>query len=325
MCARASIPLVLCGFLINEPQSARGIEHKDHTAEFILRAADRKSVMQRIYHRCLVSWSCGLLVLLCLLHSHAGAQEPKTLIGIDEKLGQNIPLDLSFYDEDANMVTLKEVIGGKPTLLLLVFYECQGICTPLLNGVAEVVRRAPELRLGEDFRIITISFDPEDTPAVARGKRENYLKLIDRPVDPGAWRFLTGNQETIDKVCDAVGFRYVKQDGAFVHVGVITVLSPEGRIARYLDAGNMVGNVIPFLPFEIQMALSEASNGQVGSTVHKVLQLCFQYDPEGKRYALNITRMIMVIILLFAGMLLLYVTMFSKIKPEQSEAEIKKE
>lgn len=260
-----------------------------------------------------------LLLFVLFWASPLPAQDQNTLIGIDEKLGGQVPLDLSFYDEEGNTTTLKDAAGGKPVLLLLVFYECQGICTPLLNGVAEVLRRAPELRLGEDFRILTVSFDPADTPATAHGKQQNYLKLIGREVDPAAWRFFTGSQENIDKLCDAVGFRYIKQNGTFIHVGMITVLTPAGKIARYLAAGNVTGNVISFLPFEIQMALSEASNGRVGSTVHKVLQLCFQYDPAGKRYALDITRIVMVIILLFMGMLLLYVTVFSKIKPEEEE------
>ncbi len=140
-----------------------------------------------------------------------------------------------------------------------------------------------------------------------------------RDIPAHGWRFLSGNQENIDKICDSVGFRYTKQDNVFIHAAVITVLSAQGKIVRYLYTGDVVRNVLPIFPFEIELALSEAGNGKVGGAVHRIVRLCFQYDQEGKRYSLSITRIMLVIILLFAGCILLYVTVFCKIgrKAEQ--------
>ena len=253
---------------------------------------------------------------LLLVAASARAQTKESEIGVDEKLGQTVPLDLTFYDEQGEPVVLKDLMGERPVILTLVFYTCQGICTPLLNGLADVIRRNPQLEPERDFRIITISFDPQDTPARAEAKRKSYLELVDRKIDPDGWRFLTGNQENIDKICDAVGFRYVEQEGTFIHSGALTILTPDGKIARYLYGGDVRRNMIPFLPFEIQLALSEASEGRVGPTVNKVLRLCFQYDQAGKRYVLSITRISMTFVAIFAICVLLYVTVFSRIGRE---------
>ncbi|MDC0357782.1 SCO family protein [Oligoflexia bacterium] len=250
------------------------------------------------------------------------AQDSEIQIGIEEKLGQTIPLDLSFYDEEGQPVVLKDMMMAKPTLLVLAFFSCEGICKPLLGGLAEAVGRSPETDPGKDYQIITVSFDPKDDPATAKEMRAMTLEQVGRPLPDEAWRFLTGNQENIDKLCDAVGFRYIKQTGTFIHSGVVTVLSATGKVVRYIYGGNISRDIMPFLPFELQMALMEASEGRIGSTVNKVLRLCFQYDQEGKRYVLSVTRIVMVIVLLFAIMVLLYVTKFSKVGSDRDKKTV---
>lgn len=265
-----------------------------------------------------------ILLVIWLLPASVFSQDNAIQIGIDEKLGNVVPKDLSFYDEDGNKVVLGELLGEKPTVLSLVFYLCEGICTPLLNGLAEGITRMTQLSLGKDYQIITISFDPTETPELARNKRANYMRMISRAETDKSWRFLTGNKENIDKICDAVGFRYIEQGGTFVHSGALTILSPEGKIVRYIYGSNISRNVMPVLPLELQLALTEAAGGKIGPTINKVLQLCFQYDQEGKRYVLSVTRIAMAVVVIFALLVLLYVTAFSRISRESVEKRFPK-
>jgi len=199
-------------------------------------------------------------------------------VGIDEQLGKNLPGQVAFADEQGNPVTL-QALFGKPTILALVYYECPGICTPLLNNLTETLDRL-DLTPGADYQVVTISFDPKDTPTIAAKKRANYFKQFHKPFPPEAWRFLTGDQAAIDAITDAVGFRYKKVGNDFNHPGVIIVLSPDGRVMRYL-AG------VQFMPFDIKMAVIEASKGKPMPTVNRVLAFCFSYDPDGRRYVFS--------------------------------------
>jgi protein SCO1/2 len=208
----------------------------------------------------------------------ASAQET---IGLDEKLGETVPLDLVFHDEDGKPIKLRDAITG-PTVLSLVYFTCPGICTPLLNSTVQLVNKTP-LEPGEDFRLLTVSFDPNDTPAVAKAKKQNYLSQIKRPFPPDHWMWLTGDADAIRQLTDAVGFRYEKQGEAFVHPATLIVLSPKGKIARYLLG-------LSFQPFDLKMALAEASQERTGPTIRKALLLCFSYDPESRRYVANVTR-----------------------------------
>jgi len=219
-----------------------------------------------------------LFVITAYIHQLNGQEQD---IGIDEKLDQNIPLNLSFLDEAGKPVTLKELFG-KPTILTLVYYRCPGICSPLLNGVAEMVDKL-DMVIGKDYNIVTISFDPSEDYITAAGKKRNYLDNMKKKIPEQNWRFLTGDSTAAAKITDAIGFRYKKQDNNFVHSAVITILSPDGKIARYLYGVN-------FLPLDVKLALTEASEGKSGPTINKFLKLCFSYDPEGRKYVLNFTR-----------------------------------
>ncbi len=259
----------------------------------------------------------NLPALLMLLAMGTGwGQASKTEIGIDEHLGAMIPADATFYDETGRVVRLGELVD-RPTVLALVYYSCPGICSPLLDGVAEVMGRS-QLAPGADYRVITISFDVHDTPAAATdeaertrrqdtqfNKRKNYMAQVGRDFDASGWRFLTGDQQNIDKITGAVGFKYMLEKGTFVHSGALTILSPQGEITRYLYG-------ITYLPFDLEMAVSEASQGKVGPTVNKLLRYCFAYDPEGHTYALSMTRITGAMVMLFAAFVLFYVLVISR-------------
>lgn len=205
-----------------------------------------------------------------------------TEVGVDEKLGQKIPLDVVFNDEAGKPVPLRALVT-KPTLLLLVYYECPNICNPLMNGLAETLDRT-DIAPGGDYQVITVSFDETETPALAARKKENYLKSFSRPFPPAAWRFLTGDKKSIAAVTDAVGFRFQRTGRDFNHAGVITVLAADGKIIRYLHG-------ITFLPFDIKMSLIEASKGQTMPPLNRVLAFCYSYDPEGRKYAFNFLKL----------------------------------
>lgn len=206
--------------------------------------------------------------------------------GLVEKLGGTAALDVTLRDETGREVTLASIVD-KPTVLNLVFFRCAGICSPLLNGLVDGLNGL-DMEQGKDFQVVTVSFDPGDTPEVATRKRQNYVTQLKRPCPESGWRFLTGDAAQTLRLCDSVGF-YFKRDGdQFVHPAALIFLSPKGRIVRYMYG-------IRFLPFDMKMAVAEASEGRIGTTVQKALQLCFSYDPAGKRYVLDVTRIAAVV------------------------------
>ena len=224
-------------------------------------------------------------------------------IGIDEKLGQRVPVDLTFKAEDGQPVALQSLLG-KPTLLTLVYYECPGICTPLLNNLTDTLDRL-DLRPGVDYQVITISFDPRDTPALAEKKRSNYLKQFHKEFPALAWRFLTGDQPAIDRITEAVGFRYQRSGKDFNHPGVVMVLSADGKMMRYLPG-------IRFMPFDIKMAVIEASQGRPMPTINRVLALCFSYDPEGRKYVFSTLRVTGSVTLVMLGLFVAWLVISSR-------------
>ena len=216
-------------------------------------------------------------------------------VGIDEKLGATIPLDLTLNGEDGKPVTLRQLID-KPTILTLNYFRCAGICTPQLNGLAEVLNRTGAIP-GQDFQVLTVSFDPRDEPEIAAQKRTNYLGEITRPFPPGAWRFLTGPGSTTKALADAVGFKFKPVGDDFVHAAAIIFLSPTGDVTRYMYG-------VTYLPADLQLAAQEAALNQARPTINKWLKICFSYDPEGRKYVLSFTKIGAVIILLGAALFL---------------------
>jgi protein SCO1 len=239
------------------------------------------------------------------------AQVPAA-VGVDEKLGKSVPLDLTLKDEDGKPVTLRSLVDT-PTILTLNYFRCAGICTPILNSVAGMAGKLT-LEPDRDYRIVTVSFDDRDTPEIASRKRANYLKQMDRPFPPSGWRFLTGDAKSTKELCDAVGFTFEKQGEDFIHPGVIVFLSPEGKITRYMYG-------ITFLPADVQMALTEAAKGQAEPTVNRLLQFCFRYDPQGRRFVFSATRLAGTTVLLAALGFVAFLVIRGRRRPGESEGD----
>lgn len=218
------------------------------------------------------------LTIVLLLVSFVMADDK---LGLQEHPGEKVPLDLVFLDEKGKETTFQTILDGKPTILTLNYYGCPGLCTPQLNDLAQNLTKVKLLE-NKDYKVITLSFNPLETPEDAMKKKTNLIASMQRPFDSEAWRFLTGSQENILKVTNSVGFHFEKEAdsnnmGEYIHPAVLVALSPEGKITRYL-------NGIEQLPFDIQMALMEASNGTVRPTIAKTLLFCFAFDPKNKTY-----------------------------------------
>jgi protein SCO1/2 len=232
-------------------------------------------------------------------------------VGITERLGATIPLDLELKDETGQAVTLRQLID-KPTILTLNYFRCAGICTPQLSGVAEVLNRT-EAVPGQDFQVLTVSFDERDEPEVAAQKRTNYLGEITRPFPPAAWRFLTGPAATTRALADAVGFKFKRVNDDFVHAAAIIFLSPKGEVTRYMYG-------ITYLPADLQLAAQEAARGEAQPTINKFLKFCFSYDPAGRKYVLKTTTIGASIIILAALIFVFALTRRGRqIKPEEGQ------
>lgn len=262
----------------------------------------------------------GLRILILLLATlffqntaQAHVEQPKDLsgIGIDEKLGQFIPLDLTFYDENGNPVSLKQLIHT-PLILAPVFYRCPNVCSFLLFNLAGVINKLPS-EPGKEYQVWTVSFDETEKPDLAFEKKKMYLKMIEKPFPEDAWRFLTGDKENIHKLTDAIGFHFKRQGEDFLHPVTLVILSPDGKITRYMYGTE-------FLPFDLKMALLEASEGRVGPTLSKVLRFCFSYDPQGRKYVFNTLKVTGIVTLLFALSLILFLVFKGKKKPIKEES-----
>jgi protein SCO1/2 len=209
-------------------------------------------------------------------------------VGIDEQLGETIPLDLEFVDEHGKSVRLRDYFTtGRPVVLNLGYYRCPMLCGLVLNGLVDAVAET-ELAVGNDYAIVTVSVDPNETHRLAYLKKKSVLQAIDQPGAAKGWHFLTGEHDAIAKLTDAAGFGYqwVERRGEFAHAAVLIVLTPEGRIARYLYG-------IKYPARTYRLSLVEAAAGEIGSTLDKVLLYCFQYDRHAGQYtpaAMNLMR-----------------------------------
>ncbi len=246
----------------------------------------------------------GLFIILMNNISAQNAVSPEVEIGIVEKLGQTIPMDLKFVNEKSDTVTIGSLIT-KPTILSFVYFDCPGLCSPLLDGIADVVSKT-ELTLGKEYDIITISFNTKDTPEKAAVKKLNFVSKI-KENQRGSWTYLTGELENIQKITESVGFRYKPTGVDFAHPSTIIILSPQGKITRYLYG-------ITFLPFELKMAIVEAQKGQVQPTSNKIYDFCFAYDPQSKTYTLQFTRLMGSFVVILALFFVLYLFVSSRKK-----------
>lgn len=262
-----------------------------------------------------MNFKVALLLIFTIGYGATGtptmAQDPvdTVAVGVFEHLDAVIPDGLSFRDENNKPVILKDLIKH-PTILALIYFDCPGICPQLLSSVANVVRKM-DMQLGKDYQIITVSFNPLDTPEKALDKKNNFL---DRKTKHYAqsWNYLTGDSANIYALSNAVGFKFIHAGNDFIHPTCITILSPEGKITRYLYGTS-------YLPFDVKMALIEAQKGISRPTINRILDFCFTYDPAGRRYSLAITKISATIIIFLA--VILFITLIIRSSRKRSKSK----
>ena len=208
-------------------------------------------------------------------------------IGVDQKLGAPIPLDLEFRDEGGSTVRLGQYFTtGKPVVLSLVYYRCPGLCTMTLNSMSAAFKPLT-LSVGKDFEVVTVSIDPKETPKLAAAKKAEYLKRYGRPGAEAGWHFLTGDEASIQALASAVGFRYVYQPeiDQYAHAAAIMVATPQGKLARYFYG-------IEYSARDLRLGLVEASGNKIGTLADVMTLLCYQYDPKSGKYGAAVMRIV---------------------------------
>lgn len=230
-------------------------------------------------------------------HERKDSDQAKGEIGVEERLGLYVPLVLSFSDETGKPVRLEEIVD-RPTIVAPVFLSCRSSCPMLLGSLASALGKI-SLRPGEAYTAVAVSFDDEDTPAIASQAKINYLTAVGSDYPEAAWRFLTGSGDAIKAFMDAMGFRFRREKEGFSHPVVLIILSPKGKIVRYL-----YGAIVQ--PFDLNMALVEASEEREGLSIKKGLLYCFSYDPKEKKYVFNTMRVVGTATIIFVAGFFIY-------------------
>lgn len=254
--------------------------------------------------------SLAALILLTALWTPAMAQsadqpvDALSEVGIDQKLGNRIPVDLHFTDEEGKSLALGSFFETKrPVLLALVYYECPMLCNEILHGVLRAVRTM-EFRPGREFEIVAVSINPAETPGQALRSKHALLDSLNRPGSEEGWHFLTGDKDSIDKLASSVGFRYVfdPKTDLFNHAAAIMLVTPEARLSQYFYG-------VEYSARDLRLALVEAATDKIGTFRDQVLLYCFQYDPATGKYSLLIMRVLRILgvftVLILVGLILL--------------------
>jgi protein SCO1/2 len=220
-------------------------------------------------------------------------------VGIEQRLNQRVPLNLMFVDENGQPVELREYFGSKPVILALVYYQCPMLCSEVQSHLVGALKGISRFTIGRDYDVLTVSFDPRDTPKDAVANKKSYMSRYRRAGAEQGWHFLTGRKDQIDGLASAVGFHYKwdPQSQQFAHGTGIMLLTPDARIAQYYYG-------IDYFPRDIQMGLIEASEGKIGNLADQVLLYCYHYDPAQGRYGVvifNILRISALATLLLLG------------------------
>jgi protein SCO1/2 len=207
---------------------------------------------------------------------------PTREVGFDQRVGMQVPLDAFFKDESGKSVRLGDYLGKKPVVLSLAYYECPMLCGIALEGLAKSLKGF-SLVPGQDFEVVTVSFHPGEGPALARGKKDNLVRLYGRPGGEEGWHFLTGTEDQIRRVTEAVGFRYRWDEAQkqYAHATGVVLLTPQGTVSRYFFG-------VEYAPKELRLGLSEASEGKVGGVTAQLLLLCYKYDPAIGKYTTTV-------------------------------------
>lgn len=255
--------------------------------------------------------SSALFVLIfnaTLLNASAVANNDSLEIGIIEHLNEYVPGNIMLVNEKNETVNLKNIID-KPTVLCFVYFDCPMLCSPLMNGMAEVIDKT-DLNIGKDYQVITIGFNIEEPLSLAISKKKNYVSHMKKKGAADGWKFFISDSANIANVTNALGFRYKRAGNIFLHSATLIFISPDGKITRYL-------NGTYFLPFEFKMAIAESSKGVSGPTINKILQYCYGYDSQAKRYVLDITKLgggMILLVLLIIVFFLIFKPMLHKVK-----------
>ncbi|MBI1880891.1 MAG: SCO family protein [Chloroflexi bacterium] len=223
------------------------------------------------------------------IQAHDPSAHPLSEVNFEQKMNEQVPLDLAFRDEAGQTVQLGDYFGEKPIILVFAYYGCKTLCSVVLEELVETLR-ALKFDVGDQFGVVTVSLDPGDTPALAAEKKAIQLEHYGRPGAATGWRFLTGEHAAIDQLAEAIGFRYAydAQLDQYAHPAGIVVLTPQGKISRYFFG-------LEYSPTDLRLGLVEASANKIGSFVDQVLLRCFQYDPVAARYTpivMNIVRLV---------------------------------
>ncbi|HKY05844.1 MAG TPA: SCO family protein [Blastocatellia bacterium] len=219
-----------------------------------------------------------------------GRQEgrPRALenVGIDQRLNEQVPLDIVLKDESGKAVQLKDYFRGKPVVLALVYYSCPMLCNQVLDGLASSLD-VLKFDIGKEFDVVTVSFDARDTADMARSKKDSYVGRYKREGAEQGWHFFTGDQASIDRLTRAVGFNYAwdEETNQFAHASGVMILTPEGKLARYFYG-------IEYAPKEMRLGLIEAADNKIGTAVDQVLLYCFHYDPATGKYGPVVMNMV---------------------------------
>jgi protein SCO1 len=234
----------------------------------------------------------GLAVSAVAVASARGDEPPGTTlsrVGFDQNLDAQLPLDLIFRDESGRSVKLGDYFGSKPVIVTLVYYRCPMLCGEELKGLARSLKPLSQV-VGDQFDVVTVSIDPTETPELARAKKESVLERYGRPGAEAGWHFLTGDQASISKLAEEVGFRYTyaPETKLYAHTAGLVVATPKGRISRYFYG-------IDYSPKDLQFGLMESSAGKIGSPIARLLLFCYHYDPTTGKYSLAIMGIIRVI------------------------------
>lgn len=200
-------------------------------------------------------------------------------VGFDQRLDNQVPLDLPLKDESGRDVSFADYFRDRPVILVLAQYRCPMLCNQVLNGLVDALRKVA-FTPGEQFRVVVVSFDARETPELAAAKKASYIEQYARPGAEGGWHFLTGSQASIDRLTEAVGFRFTYDAATdqFAHASGVVVLTPRGRAARYFYG-------IYYSPRDLRLGLVEASQERIGSPVDQILLFCFHYDATAGKYS----------------------------------------
>jgi protein SCO1 len=228
-----------------------------------------------------------IIMQSALLYPHIPGNKETSTISIDEKPGTMIPMDLQFVNENGNRIFLKDAVKG-PTILTILYYRCPNLCSLVISNLATVLSNSG-LAPGKEPNIVTLTINENETPADAMKTKKIAFEIIQKPYPADKWHFLTGSKDTIDKITKSVGFHFIKQGNEYDHPISLIILSPEGKVVRYIMGTD-------YLPIDITMSLMEASAGTIKPTISRVLRFCLSYDPKSHTYVFNILRISAIVI-----------------------------